>query len=83
MPSPDHSALADITDIRDLVTEENVDRALRVYVERASTSDILKNADETSWLTTWLSNLATLARRRLGDEDLGWDLDDKKFEENV
>ena len=43
----------------------------------------MKAADETSSLTTWLSCLATLARRGLRDEDLGWDIDDKKFEEGV
>jgi integrase len=80
---PDATPLANMTDIRDLVTEEHVNRALRAYVERANASAVLKNANETSSLTTWLSNLATLARRGLGDDDLGWDIDDKKFEEDV
>jgi hypothetical protein len=79
----DATALAAISDVHELVTEENVARALQVYVERSSTSDVLKTVDETSSLTTWLSNLATLARRGLRDEDLGWDIEDMKFEEGV
>ena len=80
---PDASAFGAMTDIEDLVTDENIERALRTYLERASASAVLKNGDETASLTTWLSNLATLARRGLRDDDLGWDIDEKKFEEGV
>jgi hypothetical protein len=80
---PDPADRAHICDLADLVTEENVERALRCYVERAANSDVLAAADETSSMTTWLSNLATLARRGLADEDLGWAIDELKFEEGV
>jgi hypothetical protein len=80
---PDASDLAKVTDVRDLLTETNVDRALRVYVERANASEVLKDADKTASLTTWLSSLATLARRGLGDDDLAWEIEEKKFEEDV
>jgi hypothetical protein len=64
-----------IGNLGDLITEENV--------ERAATSEILLAADETSSVTTWLSNLATLSRRGLRDEDLAWEIDELKFEEGV
>jgi hypothetical protein len=80
---PDPASRARLCNLGDLVTEENIERALRAYIERAEKSDILAAADETSSMTTWLSNLATLARRGLADEDLGWAIDELKFEEGV
>jgi hypothetical protein len=80
---PDPADRTHIRDLCDLLTEENIERALRAYVERAQKSDVLAAADETSSMTTWLSNLATLARRGLADEELGWAIDELKFEDGV
>lgn len=74
---------AGFSDIRGLVTEEAVSRAVRVYVERAKTSDVLKTANETSSATTWLGSLATLARRGLGDDDLAWEIEGFKVSEDL
>ena len=54
-----------LRDIRDLVTEDNVKRAVRRYAERARLSDVLHDPEKTSSACTYLSNLAVFARRAL------------------
>lgn len=79
-----HSGAGEIarsaTDLAELVTEAHAREAVEIYAERARASAHLKDPEETSGLATTLSCLATLARRGLGDEDLGEALDDLRFE---
>jgi hypothetical protein len=72
-----------IVDLRALLTVEAVERAAKVYAQRAKTSRVLKTANTTSSATTWLGSLATLARRGLGDEELAWEIEGLKFSEDL
>ncbi|MBP0484515.1 hypothetical protein [Sagittula salina] len=64
----------------DLITENHVKAAVERFVARSATSVGLKDAKETSSLSTWLADLGMIAQHNGAEEDLVWAIEDLRFD---
>ena len=77
---PEREPVLGLASIMDLLTEDNVEAAVERFLDRSATAISLKDAKKTTSLTTWLSDLGTIAERNGAGEALVWAIEDMRLD---
>ena len=77
---PERAQAYEFTAVMQLLTADCVSEAVDRFAVRARAAGTLKDPETTSSLSTYLSDLGTIAKRNGADETLVWEIEDLRFD---